>query len=67
MGLGSVHPALACHSSGSDSNNGLQGMESGAERIGARIQKREYALALVVIERIPNDGQRNKHSRNQQQ
>ena len=67
MRLGTVHPAFPGHSAGTDGNDRLQSVEPGAERIGARVQKREHALTLVVVKRIPNNRQSDQNAGNQQQ
>ena len=67
MSLRAVHPAFTGHSSGPDGNDRLQCMETRAERIRTRIQERQHTLTLIVIKRIPNNGQSNKDAGKHQQ
>ena len=51
--LAAVHPALAEHAAGADGDLRLDDVIAGAERIGLRIEEREHALALVVVQEAP--------------
>ncbi len=57
VGLRALHPALAERTAGADRDHRLERVEALAERVGRRIDQRQDALALVVVQQRPRHGQ----------
>ena len=53
--LAAVHVALAEHAARADRDLRLDGVIAGAERVGLRIEEREHALPLIVVQEVPDD------------
>ena len=51
--LRAVQPALAGDAAGADRDGRLDGVVAGAERVLRRVEQREHALALVVVQQRP--------------
>ena len=60
--LAAVHVALAEHAARADRDLRLDRVIAGAERVVLRVQEREHALPLVVVQEMPGDG----HGRDEQ-
>jgi hypothetical protein len=58
LGLGAGFPALAEDAAGADGDGGLDDVEALAQRILLRIEQRQDAIALVVVQQVP--GQRRR-------
>jgi hypothetical protein len=58
LGLGAGFPALAEDAAGTDGDGGLDDVETLAQRILFRIEERDDAVALVVVQQVP--GQRRR-------
>src|SRR3989304_3360620 len=55
MRLAGVEPALAVDAAGTDSDHGLDGVITGTEWIGLRIEQWEYGAALGVVQVISGE------------
>ena len=54
MCLRAVQPALADHAARPQRDRRLRAVITGAERIPARIEKRQYAFLLIVVQMRPD-------------
>jgi hypothetical protein len=56
-------PALAEDAAGTDGDGGLDDVEALAQRILFRIEEREDAIALVVVQQVPGQRRRGERRR----